>query len=447
MSSISLTVTTLKDQDIWAYVRADLYLNNSNGSYKNPTAGSITIAGTQSGKNPELWESGSSNPQRTFTFSVNVTTSTTFIGSAYYWIKKKEKAKTWGLTCSLDLSGTSSGYLTGSGSVSVSPWTSYTVSYNANGGTGAPKSQVKWHSYTSDRTIDQWPVTISSTVPTKTGYSFSHWYTTKSGTGGTRYNAGDQYNGNEDLTLYAQWNLLSYTVTYNANGGTNAPSNQTKTYGNSVTLAGQPTPPSGQRFAGWSTSPGGQIEYNVGSIYSANANVTLYAIYVSAYQSPKILNTRIIRCDDEGTEALSGEYYTVYFEWMAGIEANGAVNPTTVTVTGGGINYTASFTSATSRGYFSPSNPIAYALGSSESINITVTDTADSENPVAATVSLAIPRGGAVVHFSHNGRAVRFFGIASETDEGVIFQDMKLDVDSADPLAVALTDLGWEDLI
>ena len=113
MSSISLSVTTEKDQDIWAYVRVDLYLNNSNGSWKNPTAGSITIAGTQAGKNPELWEKNNSNPTRTFNFSLAVTSSTTFIGSAYYWIKKKEKARSWGLSCTLDLSGTSSGYLEG----------------------------------------------------------------------------------------------------------------------------------------------------------------------------------------------------------------------------------------------------------------------------------------------------------------------------------------------
>lgn len=85
------------------------------------------------------------------------------------------------------------------------PW-QHTVTYDANGGTGAPESFQKC-TWTS-----RW---ISSTVPTKTGYTFKNWNTKKDGTG-TTFNPGQQYipdiNGGT-ATLYAQWTVKTYTNT------------------------------------------------------------------------------------------------------------------------------------------------------------------------------------------------------------------------------------------
>ena len=47
-----------------------------------------------------------------------------------------------------------------SSTVDVPAWTSYNVSYNANGGSGAPSGQTKW----KDQTL-----TLSTTKPTRTG--------------------------------------------------------------------------------------------------------------------------------------------------------------------------------------------------------------------------------------------------------------------------------------
>ena len=70
----------------------------------------------------------------------------------------------------------------------------FTVSYNANGGSGAPSAQEK-------RTdID---LTLSSTVPTRTGYTFAGWAT--SADGAVAYAAGATYTGNAALSLYAKW--------------------------------------------------------------------------------------------------------------------------------------------------------------------------------------------------------------------------------------------------
>ena len=73
----------------------------------------------------------------------------------------------------------------------------YTVSYNANGGTGAPASQTKTYG------VD---LTLSSTVPTRAAYAFKGW--AKSSTGAVAYPAGGTYKENSAVTLYAVWELL-----------------------------------------------------------------------------------------------------------------------------------------------------------------------------------------------------------------------------------------------
>lgn len=72
--------------------------------------------------------------------------------------------------------------------------TSYQVSYNANNGTGAPSAQTKWH----DETL-----TLSTTKPTRTGYTFQGW--SKTSGGNVAYASGAKYTANAAATLYAVW--------------------------------------------------------------------------------------------------------------------------------------------------------------------------------------------------------------------------------------------------
>lgn len=75
----------------------------------------------------------------------------------------------------------------------TSTWTpDYTVTFNANGGEGAPESQIK---------IVDTGLAISDIVPTRFGYNFKWW----SGSDGNTYNPGDVYTANADLTLTAVW--------------------------------------------------------------------------------------------------------------------------------------------------------------------------------------------------------------------------------------------------
>lgn len=152
----------------------------------------------------------------------------------------------------------------------------YTVTYNSNGGTGAPSKQTKIYGIT---------LTLSSTKPTRTGYDFVKW-NTKSDGSGTSYSSKGSYTSNASITLYAQWKKKTYTVKYNANGGTGAPSSQTKTYGVALTLSStKPTRTSEDSnitytFKGWNTSSAAtSISYKAGGSYTNNASVTLYAVW------------------------------------------------------------------------------------------------------------------------------------------------------------------------
>ena len=71
----------------------------------------------------------------------------------------------------------------------------YTIKYDANGGSGAPSSQTKTYGKS---------LTLSTTKPTKTGFTFLGWSASSSATNAT-WKAGDSYTVEGDDTLYAVW--------------------------------------------------------------------------------------------------------------------------------------------------------------------------------------------------------------------------------------------------
>lgn len=147
------------------------------------------------------------------------------------------------------------------------PIPNYTIMYNANNGSGAPSSQTK---------VQNVDVTLSTTVPTRSGYQFAGWNTSANGSG-TSYAAGAVYSENSNVTLYAQWKQV-FTITYNANGGSGAPSDQSKVQGDTITLSTNKPTKTGNTFTGWNTSSGGSgTSYAAGATYSADSSITLYA--------------------------------------------------------------------------------------------------------------------------------------------------------------------------
>ena len=87
-----------------------------------------------------------------------------------------------------------------------------------------------------------------ATAPIRTGYIFTGWNTLADGTG-TSYAAGSTYTTDADLELFAQWEVITTTLTVNPNGGVWDGSSATQTftqgYGSTKTINNPTTAPSG----------------------------------------------------------------------------------------------------------------------------------------------------------------------------------------------------------
>lgn len=178
-----------------------------------------------------------------------------------------------------------------------------TIEYNANGGSGAPAATRRVDTvYQSTGAMAYEYVRVDYGVPTRTGYNFINWKYTqydadRYAVGGDQiqfqysFNGYDQY---KTVTCYAQWQLQTYTISYNANGGTGAPSAQTKTYGTNLTLSSTVPTRTNYIFQGWATSSTGAVQYQPGATFTTNTNTTLYAIWaVAAATLNSVSNTTI----------------------------------------------------------------------------------------------------------------------------------------------------------
>ena len=154
----------------------------------------------------------------------------------------------------------------------LKPTTSYSVSYNANGGSGAPSSQS---------TLINRNLALSSTKPTRSGYAFINWNTAADGSG-TTYTPGQITLLKGNITLYAHW-IEEVTVSYNANGGSGAPGSHLTLKNQNITLSSTKPTRSGYFFAGWNTAADGSgTTYQPNQTFALSNNVTLYAKWIQA---------------------------------------------------------------------------------------------------------------------------------------------------------------------
>ncbi len=147
-------------------------------------------------------------------------------------------------------------------------WTpnEYVITFAPNGGTVSPLTDE----YASGGTA------ITLPTPTNANASFDGWFT--AATGGTLIGfAGGSYEPSESLTLYAQWTVNQFVVTYAPNGGSVSPS--TADYVAGDTALTLPTPSnSDASFSGWFTAAiGGTLIGLAGGSYEPTESLTLYA--------------------------------------------------------------------------------------------------------------------------------------------------------------------------
>ena len=142
----------------------------------------------------------------------------------------------------------------------------YTVTFDANGGYGAPA------------TVSGSWVYVPLSAPSRDGYIFLGYSENRYATR-AEYTVGQVVELDRNMTLYAVWEKQEsgYSLTFDANGGTNAP----KTiYGNRITIPATVPSRPGYVFLGWSQSSYSSLAYyKVGDTIDMDGDVTLYAVW------------------------------------------------------------------------------------------------------------------------------------------------------------------------
>ena len=285
------------EDDVGVVIRVICYWQNNHWTYNmNYVSAWVYCAGQE----VCVKSSGSINTTGNNTAAYEMGRYDFYLSKSYAWQN---------VSCSAKITSTSS-YASGTKSSSASTVgfgakTSYTISYNGNGGTNVPGSHTKWYNETAY---------LSSTIPTRDGHDFVNWNIYAIGNGPS-YNPGQAYTDNSGLNLYAIWRAHTYEIKYNANGGENAPVTGTKTFGQDFTLSSKTPSRTNYNFLGWSTTPTGSVEYTSSQIYTKNEPVTLYAVWELAYVKPRLNNFTVTRCTADGTEEETGTYIRVTFDW------------------------------------------------------------------------------------------------------------------------------------
>ena len=161
--------------------------------------------------------------------------------------------------------------------VEPAPVTHFTVSFDANGGTGEMTP--------ADVDADAEYTVPASTFTAPSGKVFDSWNTAADGTG-TKYMPQDAPAIHENTTLFAQWvaaPATKCTVTFDANGGAGSMDVLTADLGTTVTLPASTFTRDGYVFAGWNTAADGTGTAIVnGGQLTLGSDATLYAQWKTA---------------------------------------------------------------------------------------------------------------------------------------------------------------------
>lgn len=280
--------------------------------------------------------------------------------------------------------------------------TDYTLSYNANSGSGAPSAQTGTGS-------GSYTFTISDDAPTRAGHTFLGWATSASATTAS-YQPGGSITISANTTLYAVWQLITYTVSYNANGGSGAPGSQTKQHGVALTLSSTRPTRTGYTFIGWATSANGSVAYQPGGSYTSNAAVTLYAKWAAASSTLSSVSSAVIGTTNGGSASwnvLNSAYtykLVLTFGNAPAVTVNVAANTssTSFTIPNTWLQYLPASTSATATAALTTYSGTTALGTSTKTFTITV---ASSVKPAISSFSVS--------HYSANS-AVSGWGVFTQ---------------------------------
>jgi uncharacterized repeat protein (TIGR02543 family) len=149
---------------------------------------------------------------------------------------------------------------------------SYTISFDANGGTGSAFDLPMVYDTAKNLTANGFA---------KTGHTFAGWNTQADGQG-TSYADEAEVNNltttdGATVTLYAKWTANTYSIIYNGNGGTGTMENTTCTYGVNCSLRKNTFTKQGYKFNGWKNGAESYTDEQVVSNLATQGSVTLEA--------------------------------------------------------------------------------------------------------------------------------------------------------------------------
>ena len=114
--------------------------------------------------------------------------------------------------------------------------------------------------------------------PEKTGYVFRGWAEDPSGE--PVYQAGDELTPLSDMALYAVYEALPCTLSFDANGGENTPESVTADFDSTITLSEAEPVRAGHSFLGWASAADAEAaEYAAGAEYTMRGDAVLYAVW------------------------------------------------------------------------------------------------------------------------------------------------------------------------
>ena len=196
----------------------------------------------------------------------------------------------------------------------------YTITYELNGGTNAPENPASYNVETE---------TVTLKGPVKPGYTFAGWY--KDGEFTDEITEIAQ-GTTGDITLYAKWELVSYTITYELDSGTNAPENPAGYNVETETITLKDPVKTGYTFAGWYSADNSPVtKIPQGS----TGDITLYAKWVTDIEGKVFVRG--------GDATLNGTEVTLSSFWISPYEVTQEEFESVMTGNQNGINANPSY--------------------------------------------------------------------------------------------------------
>lgn len=253
--------TCTRTTKIWIWTRWSIHDSNNTLYYDNDATSATTNQGnvavyTTQETGGEYHEN---NKQLLKTFTATM--------------KRKEFKRTINCAAKLSTVERAGGVLSVKTSYSIPARPQYTLTYNANGGSGAPAADKGYYGISFK---------VDTKVPKKSGYEFIGWASSSSATS-AKWQPGSNITLTGNATIYAVWVKDTAVIRYYANGGEDAPNTQTGTIGNSITLRTAKPTRDEYTFAGWATSSSAtsaNSKYAPGkSITMPSGGLKLYAVW------------------------------------------------------------------------------------------------------------------------------------------------------------------------